>query len=182
MKKALSILSVSFLLVACGSSSKKIKTNDLAISNPIEASIDLTKVTDDKVPVIINPGRIPQEKITFRLPKVIQGTYALSNFGRYVDGLKAFDYKGSEIPVSKLDDNSWSVSNAFNLDKITYWVNDTFDAEVVGGIGQEVPFSPAGTNIEPDNYVLNLHGFVGYFDSLKKKSVPIRCHCSFIFC
>ena len=36
-----------------------------------------------------------------------------------------------------------------------------------GGIGGEAPFSPAGTNIEADNYVLNLHGFIGYFDSLK---------------
>ncbi|NND52576.1 MAG: peptidase M61, partial [Flavobacteriaceae bacterium] len=25
----------------------------------------------------------------------------------------------------------------------------------------------SGTNIEPDNYVLNLHGFIGYFDALK---------------
>jgi predicted metalloprotease with PDZ domain len=46
-------------------------------------------------------------------------------------------------------------------------VNDTFDVEVSGGIGGDTPFSPAGTNIEPDNYVLNLHGFIGYFDSLK---------------
>ena len=27
--------------------------------------------------------------------------------------------------------------------------------------------NPSGTNIDPDNYVLNLHGFIGYFDSLK---------------
>jgi len=50
-----------------------------------------------------------------------------------------------------------------------YYVNDTFDQEANsgGGIGGEVPFSPAGTNIEDSNFVLNLHGFIGYFDSLK---------------
>ncbi|NNF85953.1 MAG: peptidase M61, partial [Winogradskyella sp.] len=36
-----------------------------------------------------------------------------------------------------------------------------------------VPFSPAGTNIEPDNYVLNLHGFIGYFDSLKNNQYTL---------
>ena len=50
---------------------------------------------------------------------------------------------------------------------MTYYVNDTFDIETSGGIGGEQPFSPAGTNIEEDNFVLNLHGFIGYFDALK---------------
>ena len=173
MKNALAILSVTFLLVACGSSTRVSKSNDLAINSPIEAFIDLTSVTDDKVPVTIDPGIITQEKVTFRLPKVVQGTYTVSNFGSYIEGFKAFDYKGAEIPVFKLDDNSWTISNANNLDNITYWVNDTYDQEIVGGIGQKVPFSPAGTNIEPDNYVLNLHGFVGYFDSLKKNQYKL---------
>ncbi len=174
MKKALAFLSVSILLVACGSSTKTVTTNDSAISNPIEASIDITKVKDDKVPVTINPGRITQENVTFRLPKVVQGTYTVSNFGNYIEAFKAFDYNGSEIPVSKLDDNSWTVSNASTLDKITYLVNDTYDQEIVGGLGQKVPFSPAGTNIHPDNYVLNLHGFVGYFDSLKANQYKLN--------
>ena len=30
-----------------------------------------------------------------------------------------------------------------------------------------MPFSPSGTNIDPEVYVLNLHGFIGFFDSLK---------------
>jgi predicted metalloprotease with PDZ domain len=71
------------------------------------------------------------------------------------------------MPSVKVDTNTWTIANATNLDKIEYMVNDTFDQEVTGGIGGDVPFSPSGTNIEPDNYVLNLHGFIGYFDSLK---------------
>ena len=53
-------------------------------------------------------------------------------------------------------------------------VNDTFDQEKVGGIGKEVPFSPSGTNIEDTNYVLNLHGFIGYFDSLKDSQYKLE--------
>lgn len=35
-------------------------------------------------------------------------------------------------------------------------------------------FSPAGTNIEPINYVLNLHGVIGYFDSLKNNQYKLE--------
>ncbi|EMQ94090.1 hypothetical protein D778_01102 [Xanthomarina gelatinilytica] len=171
MKKLLTLFGISVFLVACGSSTKT--TSDLAVSNPIETSIDLTKVTNDQVPVTINPGRFTVETVTYRLPKVVQGTYSISDFGKYVENLKAFDYNGNELTVNKIDTNSWTIANATNLDYLTYWVNDTFDVEVSGGIGGDTPFSPAGTNIEPDNYVLNLHGFIGYFDSLKNNQYKL---------
>ena len=171
MKKLITIFGISMILVACGSSTKT--SADLAVSTPIEASIDLTKVTDDKAPVTINPGRFTVETVTYRLPKVVQGTYSVSDFGKYVDDLKAYNYEGIEIEVNKVDTNTWTISGATNLDYITYYVNDTFDVEVAGGIGGDTPFSPAGTNIEPDNYVLNLHGFIGYFDSLKNNQYKI---------
>lgn len=165
MNKILTAVGAGMLLMACGTSTKT--TNDLAISNPIESSIDLTKVKDDKAPVTINPGRFTTETVIYRLPRVVQGTYSVSDFGKYIDNFKAFDYEGKEIPTEKIDTNSWQINQAANLDFVTYDVNDTFDIEVSGGIGGDTPFSPAGTNIEPENYVLNLHGFVGYFDSLK---------------
>ncbi|MEH6536041.1 MAG: peptidase M61 [Psychroserpens sp.] len=165
MKRILSIFAVSALLVACGSS--KPLVNDLATANPISTSINLSAVANDKAPVTINPGRFTQESVTYRLPKVVQGTYSVSDFGKYIDDFKAFDYNGKEMPVVKEDTNTWTIANAKDLDRIEYLVNDTFDQEKIGGIGGEVPFSPSGTNIEPDNYVLNLHGFIGYFDALK---------------
>ena len=63
---------------------------------------------------------------------MIPGTYQVSDFGNFIDDFKAFDYSGNEIPVSKIDANSWAINNAINLDKITYLVNDTFDVEVNG--------------------------------------------------
>ncbi|MDC1161975.1 peptidase M61 [Tenacibaculum sp.] len=159
------------LLVGC--SSTKTTINDLAVKNPIETALDLTKVENDRVPVIINPGRFTKEKVVYRLPRVVQGTYAVSDFGKYVDDFKALDYKGNVLPVKKVDVNTWEINNGTQLDKITYLVNDTFDMEVTGGIGGEVPFSPSGTNIESTNYVLNLHGFIGYFDSLKSNQYKL---------
>lgn len=156
---------MSTLLFACGATQND--TNDLATANPIATTIDLTQVVDDKAPVTINPGRFTSDTVIYRLPRIIQGSYAVNDFGKYVDDLKALDYNGNNLPVTKLDDNTWQIVNAKNLDKLEYYVNDTFDLEVQGGIGEEIPFSPGGTNISPENYVLNLHGFIGYFDSLK---------------
>ncbi|KJD33017.1 peptidase M61 [Tamlana nanhaiensis] len=164
------LIAAGLILASCSST----KTgNDLATASPIETSINLSNVSDDKAPVTINPGRFVAETVTYRLPRVVQGTYSVSDFGKYVDDFKAIDYNGNELPVTKVDDNTWTITNAKQLDKITYLVNDTFDEEKVGGIGKEVPFSPSGTNIEPTNYVLNLHGFIGYFDSLKNNQYKL---------
>ncbi len=171
MKNYFAILGLSVILVGCGSA--KPTVDDLAVSNPIETALDLTAVVDDKVPVTINPGRFTTESVTYRLPRVVQGTYAVSDFGKYIEDFKALDYEGNELTVSKVDDNTWTITGATKLDKIQYYVNDTFDIETNGGIGGEQPFSPSGTNIEEDNYVLNLHGFIGYFDSLKNNQYAL---------
>ena len=171
MKKVIITLFTVLVLVSC--STTKTTINDLATQTPIRTAIDLTKVKEDKVPVTINPGRFTVETVTYRLPKVIPGTYSVSNFGKYVDDFKAYDYKGNVLTVTKTDTNTWTITNASNLDKIEYNVNDTFDVEVTGGIGKDTPFSPSGTNIEDDNYVLNLHGFIGYFDSLKNNQYQL---------
>ena len=171
MKNYLAILGLSVILVGCGSA--KPKADDLAVNNPIETALDLTKVVDDKVPVTINPGRFTTETVTYRLPRVVQGTYSVSDFGKYIDDVKALDYDGNELAVTKVDTNTWTIAEATKLDKLMYYVNDTFDIESSGGIGGENPFSPAGTNIEDDNYVLNLHGFIGYFDSLKNNQYTL---------
>ncbi|MBV7268080.1 M61 family metallopeptidase [Winogradskyella luteola] len=171
MKNSLAILGLSLILVSCGSA--KPKADDLAVNNPIETALDLTSVVDDKVPVTINPGRFTTETVTYRLPRVVQGTYSVSDFGKYIDDMKALDYDGKELKVTKVDTNTWTISDATKLDKLMYYVNDTFDIESTGGIGGENPFSPAGTNIEEDNYVLNLHGFIGYFDSLKNNQYAL---------
>ncbi|MBR9846634.1 MAG: peptidase M61 [Algicola sp.] len=165
MKHLISATLLSLLLFACGS--PKNTSNDLATALPIATTIDLTQIVDDKAPVTINPGRITSDTVIYRLPRIIQGSYSVDNFGKYIDDFKALDYNGNSLPTSKLDDNTWQITNATGLDKLEYYVNDTYDLEISGGIAEDVPFSPGGTNISPENYVLNLHGFIGYFDSLK---------------
>jgi len=169
MKPYLITFLAYILFVSC--SSTKTTINDLAVNLPIETILDLTKVIDDKVPVTINPGRFTKDKVIYRLPKVIPGDYGVSNFGSFVENFIAYDYSGNEMTVEKTNSNSWVIENAVQLDKITYFVNDTYDIERKGSL--PTPFSPSGTNIHPENYVLNLHGFIGYFDSLKNNSYEL---------
>lgn len=161
------------LLLTFPSYAGTIPTNPANDPNSIIITIDLSSTDNDRVPVIVNPGKFQKDNVTYRLPKVVQGTYSVSDFGKYVEDFKAIDYSGNELEFTKTDTNTWVISNGTELDYITYYVNDTFDIEDTGGIGGETPFSPAGTNIEEDNYVLNLHGFIGYFDSLKNSAYSL---------
>ena len=108
------------VLYGCGSS-KAVLSAD---KTPIMTSMDLINVTDDKVRVEINPGRFTEELVSFYIPKTVPGTYSTDNYGKYIEGFQALDYDGTELSVSKADENTWKISNGKNLDKITYWVND----------------------------------------------------------
>lgn len=133
----------------------------------VEVTIDLNVVKEDKVQVTVLAPTITEKEIVYNLPKIIPGTYSVDDYGKFIEDLKALDSKGNELEVNKLDEDSWQIKNANKLSKVTYWVNDTFDIEGNGGFGKGV-FSPAGTNIiEGKNFLINNHGFVGYFTNKK---------------
>jgi predicted metalloprotease with PDZ domain len=161
MKKTLFSLVIISLLTGC-------KSNPIASeskkADQVTVTIDLNTIKDDKVKVVVNAPVISSNEITYHLPKIIPGTYSEDNYGTQVVELKAYNAKGNELTVTQTDDNSWNIKNATTLDKISYYVNDTFDSEKGSGFGKDDIFSPAGTNIdEGKNFMLNNHGFVGYF-------------------
>ncbi|MCY2687054.1 M61 family metallopeptidase [Salinimicrobium sp. TH3] len=165
MKKILYLFALTLLANSC-----KISQQPGSTQEPTIATLDLVNVKDDKVMVTVYPGEIKTETIVFFIPKTVPGTYSTSNFGAYAENLKAYDYKGNELPVTAYDENSWSIANATRLDKVTYWMNDTFDVPGEGGI-----YSMAGTNINKDkNFLLNLHGFVGYFNDLTEEPYQLE--------
>ena len=140
-----------------------------SIVDEVKVIVDLNHVENDKVRVTTIPPVLTSNEVVFYIPKTVPGTYSTDNYGRFIDDFKAFDGNGKELAVSKKDDNSWKITNATSLTKITYWVNDTFEGETGKGFGKDDIFSPAGTNIlEGKNFILNDHGFIGYFDSKKE--------------
>jgi predicted metalloprotease with PDZ domain len=115
------------------------------IKKQVQVVINLNEIKDDKVMVTVNAPSITTDEITYHIPKTVPGTYSEDNYGRYIEDLKAA--KGTLLTV-KIDINSWSISKAKTLEKITYLVNDSFDTEKGTKFGDEDIFSPAGSNID----------------------------------
>ena len=127
-------------------------------------SIDLTNVVDDKLGVTLLTPTINSDQIVYSLPKIVPGTYEIYDFGRFVSAFTAYDNNGKELAVTKKDENGWLIKNAKTLNKITYFIEDTWDTQ----IKDKFIFEPAGTNIEAgNNFVLNNHGFFGYFENMR---------------
>jgi predicted metalloprotease with PDZ domain len=161
MKKIVFALAFATVLWSCKSTSSSTSATS---KEDIQVSINLNEIKEDKVLVTVKSPKIKTDEITYHIPKMVPGTYSQDNYGRYIDDLKAYDKKGNALNVNKKDTNSWSISNAKNLDKITYLVNDTYDIETGKGFGSDEIFSPAGSNIDAGkNVMLNTHCFVGYF-------------------
>jgi predicted metalloprotease with PDZ domain len=156
------VCAISFTLPVHGQSKKA--TN-------YQYTVDLTQVVEDKVKVELLAPRITSSEITFYLPKIVPGTYAIADYGRYVVDFTAVDKKGKTLPFEKVNENAWKIKNATKLYKITYWVNDSYDTEISG----PKIFEPAGTNIEEGkNFIINNAGYFGYFENMKEMPVILN--------
>ncbi len=131
-----------------------------------EIKVNLKKVKFDRVMVEVKPPTITNATAEYVMPTMIPGSYSTKDFGRFVVDFKALDAKGKPLPVEKEGENVYKISNATALDKITYWVDDTWDAP-----NNNFIFQPGGTNIEMErNFTINHQGFYGYIEG--KKMVP----------
>jgi len=124
--------------------------------------VDLNNTADDRITVELITPKITSDKVMYKFPAMVPGTYKVYDFGRYVSDVKAFDESGNELNVSKQDVNSWEISDANRLYKITYKADDTFDdSSTVNPV-----FEPAGTSFEDGIiFVLNNHTYIGYLDN-----------------
>jgi len=152
------VVTITFLMSCATSKTTSSK------KNLIEVGIDLNTVVDDRIQVFVNPQKIKEETIVYQMPSIVPGTYVISDYGQFISDFKAYDYKGNELTVEKLDTNSWQINDAKKMDKVSYWVDDTFDAKEKHNV-----YVMAGTNIEEGkNFFLNLPGLVGYFKGKKE--------------
>ena len=171
MKKIIYAFACATVLWSCKTASS---STNASIKEVIQVNINLNEIKDDKVLVTIITPKIKTDEVIYYIPKTVPGTYSEDNYGRYIEDVKAFDKKGNALNVKKLDVNSWSVSNAKMLDKITYLVNDTYDIETGKGFGSDEIFSPSGSNIDAGkNVMLNTHCFVGYFSNYMEVSYKL---------
>ncbi len=140
-------------------------TSLVAATPSYHFTLNLLQVQDDKIQVTLQTPTITTAEVIYNIPKIIPGTYSVDNFGNYLSEFSAYDNQNNLLETEKLDDNRWRIKNAPKLVKITYWIDDTF--QDLAAIHQV--FEPAGTNIEANqNFLINTHGFMGYFDDLKR--------------
>lgn len=131
--------------------------------NTYRYNLDLTKVSNDQIQVeLIAPS--VNGNAEFHFPKIIPGTYNISDYGKFISDLKAFDKQGKSLQVNRASDNIWKISNSTSLHRITYMVEDIFDTKQQHGI-----YPMAATNIEEKlNYVLNNPGVFGFFKGMNQ--------------
>ncbi len=132
-------------------------------------SLDLRQTEGDQLSVSLLVPEAESDTLIYALPKIIPGTYSVYDFGRFVTDFRAYDQANEPLPVARLNDNQWQITDARRLHRLTYRVEDTYDTDK-----DNVIFEPAGTNIDPDNanFVINPHGFFGYFEG--KKFIPFE--------
>lgn len=125
--------------------------------------VNLTSVENDEIKVALSTPKVSSETIEFHMPKIVPGTYAIYDFGRFISNFRAEDSLGNKLLHKKLDDNRYEILSAKKLARITYVVEDTYDTKKDNKI-----FEPAGTNFEDaENFVVNTFGMFGYLDGLK---------------
>ena len=166
MKTLIPALILFAFLFSCSTTRRSLSPDP---AEAVRVTLDLVNVQDDKVEVTVSPPPVATPTVQYRLPKIIPGTYAIADYGRYVEDFQAFDADGQSLSVERTDTNTWKISDATRLRQVSYRVNDTFDSEEGSAFsGSQTIFSPAGTNIlAGENFVLNLCGFAGYFTGME---------------
>lgn len=155
MKKQLAciLLLVSFHFQA----QNTFKFKPFQYEDSYQVYLDLTALEDDKLPVQIVPPIVSMDSVEFQMPKIVPGTYDVHNYGRFVNDFLALGPEGEKLEVKRLDKNRWRIYQAFDLYKITYHVDDTYDYAEETDI-----FEPAGTSVDDSVFLLNNFGFIGY--------------------
>jgi predicted metalloprotease with PDZ domain len=125
--------------------------------------VDLTRVVNDRVSVTLIPPDLSQNEIEFMFPAMVPGTYEVYNFGRFISNFRATGKNGAEIRVTRVNVNTYRLSPADQIEKITYEADDTFDKSDLPGTREKLVFEPGGTNFEENkNFSMNTHTMFGY--------------------
>ena len=142
--------------------------------------VNLTKVDNDKLQVeLIVPETVRNEKVVkYHIPKIVPGTYSIYNFGRFATEFTAYTKSGKKFKskfIRHPDSNTWIIRKANKLHKISYIVEDTWDTKKDPKNSDQFIFEPGGTNIEKgENFVINNHGFFGYFSNFKRRDFYVE--------
>lgn len=143
----------------------------LQAQNEYTITADLKNVEKDKVKVVCSVPKVTQSEVVFVFPNLVPGSYALKEYGRYIENFKAYDANGKTLKTKKADKYNYTILNATTLSRVEYSVNDSWEEKN----GSKFIFQPGGTNIEAGkNFVVNNMGFFGYVEGYKNLPYKLK--------
>jgi predicted metalloprotease with PDZ domain len=131
--------------------------------NVYRYSVNLLNIHNNEVTVNLTTPRITTSTAIFTFPKIIPGTYRISDYGKFISNLRATDGAGRQLVVRRLNDNQWKIDNAKQTRKISYTVHDIFNSNIANAI-----FPMAATDIGDKDIVVNTFGFFGFFEGMTR--------------
>jgi predicted metalloprotease with PDZ domain len=143
--------------------SQNIYGNSPEPDNTYHYSINLLNVKEHKIIVNLRTPRIKTSKAIFTFPKIIPGTYRISDYGKFISDVKAVDGAEKQLVVKRLNNNQWEIDNAQQTRKISYTVHDIFNST-----DQNAIFPMAATDIEDKVIVVNTFGFFGFIEGMTR--------------
>ncbi len=124
--------------------------------------VDLNHLDGNKLVVNLQIPPIKSEDLTFRMPRIIPGTYSVYDFGRFISDFEAFDENGKPLNIEKENVNSYKIKTNGRKVFVRYKASGTFDFDYQD---KNIVFEPAGTTFEKDEvYVFNAGAVFGYID------------------
>lgn len=152
MKKAVLI----FTLVFCSGFTQ---LNYAQIIYRYETS--LKDLLNDQLAVNLKISGFSEDTLTYCFPKIIPGIYGVMNFGQYISSFQVFDKKGKQLKTEQKDQNSWKVYNAPAIARVSYLVDDAweaFDAKMIDGF-----YRSAASSFSDSSFVITTNSLFGYF-------------------
>ncbi|HEX9659130.1 MAG TPA: hypothetical protein VGA18_02480, partial [Rhodothermales bacterium] len=171
---AIFLIVAAVLLTGCTSSrvleqSETTTEGSTAIA-PLEYSVDLTTLSDDRFEVSLSVSDLGPENAVYQFASTAPGSYEVMDIGRYVTSFTALDASGSEIPVERIATNQFRISKPEAVRRIQYAVADTWDTQVEG--------SPVmlmgGTSMENDHVLFNGNAVLGFPTGMQARPLRIR--------
>ena len=84
-------------------------------ANECQVFISTHSYEEDRLLVELIPALIDRDTAYYIMPRVVPGTYDISDFGRFVSGFVATDSRGDTLPVQRMDTNKWRIVRASEL-------------------------------------------------------------------
>ena len=88
-------------------------------------NLDLTASKEDRLHVSMTLPNIQEDTVEFHMPKIVPGTYRISDFGQFIHIFDAYDHLGNLLETSEVSVNKWLIFG--KPSRIEYWIDDTFD-------------------------------------------------------